>query len=859
MYNAVKAGGIEIIEDLVSKEYGLKLIKTIKGKRHCAGSTCSLMHYLVFSKTNANESVNEGPHQGKGHHIDERMNDVDNFAGSDPKAGSTIKGTGFNWDKNTVRSTFLKKERAQLMRDREQEAEHHIDERIDDEDFDSLEDAIANREFGMDYNHLGPNEKEWVRDKMSMNERIDFDEALNLRAIKVEIEDEIIQLRREMEDEGDESKANYYGGKLNKLEDKLSKVKKQLDDYDMNESVGKSKMPTQSQVDRFFILTQNETHYLNSKPVQGQKKTSSNMEVEPWDEYDLSNWNALVKKAKDEDNSYARVSMPIFKKDKNNPNFLYVNIKYDLGPGGSSIALGKQTMTGQIRSKSAAEAMRLAGDVARDLKAEYDLEDIDIVDKENGVVQVFAISDDFINMDPNMLGESLNENDEEEEIDYSNISSLEDELRRLRCWSSQYGSKGADSKIEYLEQRIEYLKSNPLNEAKEEDKIDIITMDVPLFIRALEYAKEDAQEDMDLHDFAERAIAATKEQGILQMDDYDMLIGGKEPMDESNITEASVPSNIKSFAKEKGVTALVNKVAGWAEEVGARISGGTAIGYNYSTLVLDMKHQAGEIRINTDNDTIKLYNTPVNSLAQFKKVYDEKKPIDKEKTNENIAQKVIDKIKEAKPGLWANINAKKKRGEKPSHGNSDAFKSAVKAGKEINKLKEEEGVPHDSDLMAAANGIASTLGKELKAKQGEEKQLDEAIVTSAIAAVLTGNALIGFISKMTAKLMKKLNYKKGEDIAEKIHHWAHDNETAFQAPIKRVLAFFIKDKQKLDITTKAIYAIVIAGMAAGYGADAVSSLGKADWFKSALASLKTLAKSDEAIVNAYPAIKSLMV
>jgi hypothetical protein len=235
---------------------------------------------------------------GKGHHIDERMDDVDNFAGSDPKAGSMIQGRGFDWDKNTVRSTFLKKERAQLMRDREQEAGHHIDERIDDEDFDSLEDAIANREFGMDYKQLGPNEQQWVRDEMSMNERIDFDEALNLRAIKVEIEDEIIQLRMEMEDEGDESKANYYGGKLNKLEDKLAKVKKQLRDYDMNESVGKSKMPTQSQVDRFFILTQNETHYLNSKPVQGQKKTSSNMEVEPWDEYDLSNWNSLVRKAK---------------------------------------------------------------------------------------------------------------------------------------------------------------------------------------------------------------------------------------------------------------------------------------------------------------------------------------------------------------------------------------------------------------------------------------------------------------------------------------------------------------------------------------------------------------------------------
>ena len=40
-------------------------------------------------------------------------------------------------------------------------------------DYDSLEDEIANLEFGMDYNQLGPNEKEWVRDEienMNLNE-----------------------------------------------------------------------------------------------------------------------------------------------------------------------------------------------------------------------------------------------------------------------------------------------------------------------------------------------------------------------------------------------------------------------------------------------------------------------------------------------------------------------------------------------------------------------------------------------------------------------------------------------------------------------------------------------------------------
>jgi hypothetical protein len=36
---------------------------------------------------------------------------------------------------------------------------------------------------------------------------------------------------------------------------------------------------------------------------------------------------------------------------------------------------------------------------------------------------------------------------------------------------------------------------------------DIITVDVPLFIRLLEYAREDAQSDMDLHDLTENIIS----------------------------------------------------------------------------------------------------------------------------------------------------------------------------------------------------------------------------------------------------------------------------------------------------------------------------------------------------------------
>ena len=69
---------------------------------------------------------------------------------------------------------------------------------------------------------------------------IDYDEALSLRDIKYTIEKEIEDLYRDMEQEAEPEGgpiADRYGSELNKLEDRLYKVQKQLRDYDMNESV----------------------------------------------------------------------------------------------------------------------------------------------------------------------------------------------------------------------------------------------------------------------------------------------------------------------------------------------------------------------------------------------------------------------------------------------------------------------------------------------------------------------------------------------------------------------------------------------------------------------------------------------
>ena len=64
-------------------------------------------------------------------------------------------------------------------------------------------------------------------------------------------------------------------------------------------------------------------------------------------------------------------------------------------------------------------------------------------------------------------------------------------------------------------------------EVEENDVVDTVTLDVPLLLRIMEYAREDAQEDMDLHDVAERMITMSKD-GPLSMDDYDAIVSSSE-------------------------------------------------------------------------------------------------------------------------------------------------------------------------------------------------------------------------------------------------------------------------------------------------------------------------------------------
>ena len=77
--------------------------------------------------------------------------------------------------------------------------------------------------------------------------KVDFDEVLDLRDQKQDIEDRIAQLYRDMEQEAEPEGgevADRYGSELERLETKLYKVMKQINNYDMNESLTEDYKPS---------------------------------------------------------------------------------------------------------------------------------------------------------------------------------------------------------------------------------------------------------------------------------------------------------------------------------------------------------------------------------------------------------------------------------------------------------------------------------------------------------------------------------------------------------------------------------------------------------------------------------------
>ena len=74
----------------------------------------------------------------------------------------------------------------------------------------------------------------------------------------------------------------------------------------------------------------------------------------------------------------------------------------------------------------------------------------------------------------------------------------------------------------------------------DETTTETITVDIPLFLRIMEFAREDAKGDLDLHVVAENALKLCVNGQTLTMDNYNDIVGdaSKEdkPEEQTNIS-----------------------------------------------------------------------------------------------------------------------------------------------------------------------------------------------------------------------------------------------------------------------------------------------------------------------------------
>jgi hypothetical protein len=91
----------------------------------------------------------------------------------------------------------------------------------------------------------------------------------------------------------------------------------------------------------------------------------------------------------------------------------------------------------------------------------------------------------------------------------------------------------------------------------EDFEMDIIRLDVPLFIRLMELAREDVKQDADLHDVAE-AVIRLSQQGPVTMAAYDQIVAFMQKQGDAAPKEEYAPDDIRRF---KQIVDLADKQA----------------------------------------------------------------------------------------------------------------------------------------------------------------------------------------------------------------------------------------------------------------------------------------------------------
>ena len=151
-----------------------------------------------------------------------------------------------------------------------------------------------------------------------------------------------------------------------------------------------------------------------------------------------------------------------------------------------------------------------------------------------------------------------------------------------------------------------------------------------------------------------------------------------------------------------------------------RERGVASIQKEYQKTIEEIEKALDFYKKNKNTDKKDVFVKVLKQLGEKKKALQNELDLKVQSMYRNAELKADESVNEEKPGLWANIRAKQARGEKPAHGNSQAHKDAVKAGKEINKNEE---VVNE---ISAIDGLTDVIGGKTSSIEGVKLSKDMA-------------------------------------------------------------------------------------------------------------------------------------
>lgn len=74
-----------------------------------------------------------------------------------------------------------------------------------------------------------------------------------------------------------------------------------------------------------------------------------------------------------------------------------------------------------------------------------------------------------------------------------------------------------------------------MEDQNQQNPEDVVSFDVPMFLRLLEFAREDATDDEALHQATDKIIELSQDGQVLTMDQYDEIVAGNTKVDTSGM------------------------------------------------------------------------------------------------------------------------------------------------------------------------------------------------------------------------------------------------------------------------------------------------------------------------------------